>query len=218
MLIILNIRRRLINPGFDYLKKRGFTSETLKEFDIMYYSGTDVYSFDTTRSKGICDAVRPLFKSTFAHSVLFPVFDIYGTLVACAARRLDGTKPKYDASVFSKGEILYGLNKTVQDVIDKDAVFVTEGAFDFLMLRQYGIRNCVSSYGCALTFMQMMTCMRFTKNFYIVYDNDDAGRRGSSKAQKLLKENKCNCKIVTLSCDVDEYLLKYGAEGLLQRA
>ena len=204
-----------MNSGFTYLKQRGFTSETVKEFDLMYYDGNTTYGLDTTQQRGVCDDVKPFFKDTFKNSILFPVFNLYNELVAVTARRFDG-KPKFDSSSFNKRSILYGLNKTYKDILLKDAVFITEGPFDFLMLWQTGIRNCVSSYGCNLNYEQYCLCARFTTNFNIIYDNDDAGKTGADKAKKLITAYGGTCNIINLPYDLDEYIIKYGVEEFLK--
>jgi DNA primase len=206
-----------MNPGYEYLKNRGFKSDTLKTFDIMYYDGKNNYSFNTTQEKGLCDVAKRLYKDNFGNSIVFPIFDLYNRLVSVSVRRFDNL-PKFDYSVFDKRYILYGFNATYKDILEKDAVFITEGQFDFLMLWQHGIKNCVSSCGCNLTFEQMTSCMRFTKNFYIIYDNDEPGKVGVVKAQKLIKAHDGNCKIIYLPCDLDEYLLKNGTEAFLKYA
>jgi DNA primase len=209
-----------MNVGFEFLKNRGFKADTIKAFDIMYYDGAAIHSCPSTKDKGLCDTIRPLLKDSFANSVILPVYDTYGVLVAASARRLDypNTKPKFDSSVFNKRDVVYGLNLTYKEVLDKDAIFITEGPFDFLMLWQYGAKNGASSLGCSMAFNQINQCMRFTNNFYIIYDNDDRGREGAVKTYKSLKSYNCNCKIIQLSCDLDEYLQKYGLEEFLKHA
>jgi DNA primase len=49
-----------------------------------------------------------------------------------------------------------------------------------------------------------------------VYDNDEPGKAGAVKAQKLIKEYDGNCKVIYLPCDLDEYILKNGSEAFLK--
>lgn len=93
----------------------------------------------------------------------------------------DDRKPKY---LYDKGGSiqLYGLDKLTGD--EKEIV-VTEGELDTLVLWSMNI-PAVSSTGGAMTFKEEWRDQLPNAQFYICYDNDDAGADGAVKTQKIL--------------------------------
>lgn len=213
-----------MNTGFEFLRKRGISSNTVKEFNILYFDKKQFFGFSENLNKDLIDKIRESFKMRFLNNnipfpdcIVFPVFDLYSNFTAIFMRRLEG-EPKFDASFFKKSQILYGLNKTYTEILNKDSVFITEGIFDFLMLWQNGIRNSVSALGCNLSFEQMCLCLRFTKNFIIIFDPDNAGKTNAIKAKELILKFGGNCKIIFLKdgLDLDDYICKYGINKFLE--
>jgi len=200
-----------MNPGFEFLKNRGFSSKTIKEFMITYFDGKKLYGFPETLP--FIDKIKLLLQPHFNDCVIIPVFDLYSRLVSIYVRRLNG-KPKFDATSFKKTHTLYGFNVAYKYILDKDSVFIVEGVFDFLMAWQFGIKNIVSPLGCFFTNEQLCMCLRFTKNFNVLFDPDERGKGAARKVCELIKEHDGTYNNILLDRDLDEYLLKYGVSSL----
>jgi DNA primase len=133
-------------------------------------------------------------------------------------RKLDDSARKFDATPFEKRYVLYGLNMAVQHIVAQKSVFITEGVFDMLMMWQYGIRNTVTANGCGMTTEQIHLCSRFTDTFYIIYDPDKAGIKGSRSVLDTLKKYELKGRNIPLNSkvDLDEYLLSNGTKEIMR--
>ena len=217
-----------MNPGFTFLKNRGFTSDTIKTFLLTYYDGNKLYGHSEVLEEGVTQKVARMLqnlkmhedtKDKFTHSVIFPITDLYSRPVAIFARMLEG-KPKFNATVFGKQNLLYGLDASSEHVLSKDHIYITEGIFDFLMLWQYGIRNAACALGTNIAYPQMCLSFRFTSNINLVFDPDNAGRVGAVKARKRIVRGGGTCNNIVLDehCDLDDYIVKYGIQRFLRHA
>lgn len=98
---------------------------------------------------------------------------------------------------FHKSAELYGqeilwLHEDAQEQISKTGhIVLTEGPFDVAKAYEAGLRNVVGSFGAALSDRQIATLKALsgangTTNIRILYDRDDAGRKGAVKAAERL--------------------------------
>lgn len=68
---------------------------------------------------------------------------------------------------------------------DNEAVVITEGEMDCILLNQFGI-PAVTQTGGAGTFKPQFASAFADKTVWICYDNDDAGRQGARKVERVL--------------------------------
>jgi DNA primase len=112
---------------------------------------------------------------------MIPIHSSSGRVVAFGGRKLDENKQggKYINSpttlIYTKGKEVFGLHLTKYEIGKKDFVLISEGYLDMLRLYDMGFTNSVASLGTALTNEQISLLGRYTQNFYIIYDGDDAG-------------------------------------------
>lgn len=217
-----------MNPGFEFLKNRGFSSDTIKTFAITYYDGNRLYGPEETLDLNLTQKVNRILqnlksneatKDKFTHSVIFPITDLYTRPVAIFARMLEG-RPKFNAIPFAKQTILYGLDASCNYVLDKNHIYITEGIFDFLMLWQHGVRNAACALGTNISHHQMCLSFRFTPNINLIFDPDNAGRIGAVKARKRITRNGGTCNNIVLDehLDLDDYIIKHGIQRFLRYA
>jgi hypothetical protein len=97
----------------------------------------------------------------------------------------------------------------------KERVLIAEGELDALLMKSKGI-NCISGTAGAETFKEEWL-EYFDKDlpYYICYDNDDAGRKGSKKVASLLHRNGFkDINVITLpeevgdKGDLGDYLMR----------
>lgn len=72
----------------------------------------------------------------------------------------------------SKSKILYGLNKTMPYIKNKNIVYVTEAEKAVLQLWSYGYRNCVSTGGKTLSQYQIDMIVRLGVKIVLCFDKD----------------------------------------------
>ena len=157
----------------------------------------------------------------FRDRLMFPIYSTNGKVVAFGGRSLNPEQEKQfkyvnspTTDIYTKGKELYGLYITRFDISKKGSVFVSEGYLDFLRLYEKGFSNSVASLGTALTKEQINLLARYTKNFTLLYDGDEAGIKAAVKASALIIQQGCIPHIMLLpdGLDPDAYLLKYSNE------
>ena len=218
-----------------YLEKRQIPIEIAEKFAIGYaldsFNGLKSYLTRNHISKDIFNETG-LFRTNenndpydlFRDRLMFPIHSINGKVVAYGGRSLDSDQEKQfkyinspTTEIYTKGKELYGLHISRFDINKKGSVFISEGYLDFLRLYEKGFTNSVASLGTALTKEQVVLLSRYTQNFILLYDGDEAGIRAAVKAATVIVQNGCNSKIVLLpdKLDPDSYLLHHSNDDFL---
>jgi DNA primase len=165
----------------------------------------------------------------FRHRIMIPIRDEQGRMAGFGARIVDPNDiPKFlnspETPIFSKGRLLYGLDRARKPIRAVDQAVIVEGYLDVIALHQAGYENVVSPMGTALTEDQLRLLKRSTKNMVLALDPDVAGQkavfRGLDAArQSLDRQNElffdvrgllkhearlnANIKVVVLPDDLD---------------
>jgi DNA primase len=118
----------------------------------------------------------------FRHRIMFPIRDENGRMAGFGARIVDPNDiPKFlnspETPVFTKGRILYGLDRARKPIRAADQVVIVEGYLDVIALHQAGFENVVSPMGTALTEDQLRLLKRFTRRIVLALDPDSAGQK-----------------------------------------
>lgn len=148
----------------------------------------------------IVDNKKGGFYDKFRNRLMLPVIDTRGDVVAFGSRVLDKSEPKYmnssETPVYSKRRVLYGLNLAKKS--KRRGIILCEGNLDIVTLHQAGFDNAVASMGTALTPEQIRLLSRFTKELYLCYDNDNAGKIATERALQLLNGSEFSVKVLQL--------------------
>jgi DNA primase len=199
--------------GFKYLKEtRKLTDETILKFHLGYCDPHGVIYIDSEFPEKDLK-----LDPRFSYTALFPIFDIYGTVIGVSARALDKRDLKYVNTVYPKTEHLYGLNVAWRECLRLNKVYIVEGNVDVIRLHQCGIKNVVGMLGSAVRERQLTLLSRFVENIIVVPDGDDAGRKTLAKIENnndIREKLKINISVLTLpnGYDPDTYLLSHSAE------
>ncbi|MDZ7630104.1 MAG: toprim domain-containing protein [Gemmatimonadaceae bacterium] len=112
-------------------------------------------------------------------------------------------EPKYlnssDSPIFSKGQLLYGLQWARNSLRKDDQALVVEGYMDVIRCHLAGATQAVAGLGTALTEGQAQLLTRYTKNVFLLYDSDEAGQKATFKAGKELLRQQAAVRFV--NCD-----------------
>lgn len=127
----------------------------------------------------------------FRQRLMIPIFNLSDKPIAFGGRALKRGEPaKYmnspETMLYSKSNILYGLNFTRQFIRDKNEVIIVEGYFDFISLYQAGIKNVVASSGTAFTGQQARLLARFADTAFLFFDADSAGQAAAVRSVDAL--------------------------------
>jgi DNA primase len=223
--------------ALEYLKKRNITEDTIQKLKIGYALNSYTALFDYFQRKGISASllekaglVIPSQKKEghydrFRGRIIFPIFTPTGIVVAFGGRTVINAEPKYlnspDTPVYTKGNLLYGLNFSKDSIRKKGEVILVEGYTDFAALFQSGITHIAASLGTSLTLSQIALARRFLPRpprIIINYDGDSAGISAALRAISLAWEEGAQIKILTLpkELDPDSFVQKYGQEKYLK--
>ena len=195
-------------PALDYVRGRGFNDETLARFDIGF--------IPTDFLRGLRAAGAPAaalegagFTAAFGGRLGFGIRDGNGVLVGFGARRLsdEALGPKYvntrETPWFSKGRLLYGLDKATRTVARTRRLVVMEGYTDVMMAHQRGVSEAVASMGTSFTAEHVRLVRARVGNLVLVFDGDEPGRAAAERAVRRVLEEGVECRVLLLPGDMD---------------
>jgi DNA primase len=156
----------------------------------------------------------------FRNRLTVEIRDARGEILGFGARAFGDEQPKYlnspETSRFSKGKLLYGLDRAREAIRKEDAVLLVEGYFDRVACERAGAPWAVASMGTALTPAQADLLSRHASTVVVAYDGDAPGVAAAFKAFPLLLARGANVKHLALpdGHDPDSFLAVHGAEAL----
>lgn len=229
----LNNLRKLPNPGYMYISKRGISNKTLNKFGIGYsndswdglyrhMSALKIPEEELERIGLIKKNKNGKYYDKFRNRVIFPIINTQKKVIGFGGRSIingDKGMPKYlnsdESEIFHKKNNLYGLNLARDEVKKEGNIIIVEGYMDVISLYQAGVKNAIASLGTALTVEQARLLARYTKNVVLAYDSDNAGINATLRAIDILKEAKINVRVLNLNDakDPDEYIRKFNVKS-----
>src|SRR3989338_6067757 len=191
--------------AMDYLKKRGFSEETIREFRVGWapdewsalynFLSLKGYKTDTMEKAGLILASdksgKKKYFDRFRGRIMFPLADANGSIVGFTGRYLKErpNEGKYVNSpqtlVFNKSAYLFGLDKSKMEIRKSDLAVVVEGQADLMMAWSDGVKNIVAVSGTAFTEQQLNLLGRYTRNLCLIFDSDSAGDTATQRSIAL---------------------------------
>ncbi len=177
--------------ALDYLKKRGVSDESIKNFMIGFAPGNNAPLTQLLTKQGVKPNVLRAAGSPerFRNRIMFPFRDVIGNVVGFSGRAMGDIQPKYlntsDTEIFHKTRYLYGLFEGKKQIADAKKAMLVEGQLDLVMAHQSGSSFTVATSGTALTDEHMRILRRYTDTLLIAFDGDTAGYKATDKAIQL---------------------------------
>ena len=218
--------------GYDYLKGRGLSDDTIRKFGLGYSDkyGSLLYRFlkekgyddEILRQSGLflADEVHGM-QDKFWNRVIYPIMDANSRVIGFGGRVMGDGKPKYlnspETKIFDKSRNLYGLHLARSS--RRKNLIICEGYMDVISMHQAGFTNAVASLGTALTSGHASLVKRYTQEVLLLYDSDEAGVKAALRAIPILREAGVNSRVVNLRPhkDPDEFIKTEGAEAFEKR-
>jgi DNA primase len=156
----------------------------------------------------------------FRNRLTIEIRDGRGEILGFGARAFGDDQPKYlnspETARFSKGKLLYGLDRAKEAIRKEDSVLLVEGYFDRIACERAGVANAVASMGTALTPAQADLLARQAATVIVAYDGDAPGLAAAYKAFPLLLARGVYVKHLVLpdGHDPDSFLREKGPESL----
>lgn len=219
--------------GLSYFKERGFTSETIKKFNLGYSPESwdaftkealgKGYKLDYLDKTGLSIVKEDKQFDRFKGRVMFPIQSMSGRVLGFGGRILTNDKKaaKYlnspESDIYHKSKVLYGIYHAKQAIAKQNNCYLVEGYTDVIQFNQAGIENVVSSSGTALTPDQIRLINRLTPNITVLFDGDAAGLRASVRGIDLILEAGMNVKVCTFPDgeDPDSFAKKTSYDDLV---
>ena len=216
----------------DYLNKRGLDKEICQEFLIGYAPSKnyDYQLIDFLKSKNINEdelieigLVKKKFNNIYGYfydRIMIPIISTNGRIIAFGGRSTNSSEPKYlnspESDVFSKRNILFGAYNVKKSKQNIDNIILCEGYMDVIALFRFGY-PAVASLGTAVSEKQIDVLTKLSKNIFIVFDGDQAGKNASirlfDKLLPLIKtDNVFRFVFLPNNLDPEEFLIKNGKD------
>ena len=156
----------------------------------------------------------------FRDRLMFPITNELGEVVAFSGRVLQPNAPggKYinspESPLFSKGNLLFGLEKSKRAIAQTRQAVVLEGQVDLIVAFAAGIENVVAPLGTALTERHASLLKRFATEVVLFFDADAAGERAAERAIEVLYAAGLQVRLGKSPAgeDPDSLIRKEGAE------
>ncbi len=221
----------------NYLIKRGVSEEAIKLFRIGYApdSWDDTVNWAKSKShdlKLVEQAGLILSKDDsrsyydrFRGRLIFPICDEQGRVIAFSGRILSGDEKtaKYvnspESPIFSKGRVVYGLDKSKRAILDTGFALICEGQLDMIACYMAGIQNVIAPQGTSLTHDHARLLKRYTNEVVVCFDADSAGQKATVRAFDALLPVGLAIRVATIPApdDPDSFIKKRGADAFRER-
>jgi len=214
-----------------YLKKRGLSEKTIKEFQLGFAPEAWDRLLKLSRENGVSGNILDksgLFTKTekgvfdrFRNRLMFPIHNSGGQVIAFGGRTMDSEDPaKYmnspETVLYSKSRVFYGLGKTQKVIRKEKTAILVEGYMDFLQLYQGGIKNIIAVAGTAFTENHVYQMKKLAQKILLMYDGDSAGKNAAVRAGYLLMKGGMEPFIIPVpdGLDPDDWIRQEGVDAI----
>ena len=214
-----------------YLKKRGLSEKTIKEFQLGFAPEAWDRLLKLSRENGVSGNILDksgLFTKTekgvfdrFRNRLMFPIHNSGGQVIAFGGRTMDSKDPaKYmnspETVLYSKSRVFYGLDKTQKVIRKEKTAILVEGYMDFLQLYQGGIKNIIAVAGTAFTENHVYQMKKLAQKILLMYDGDSAGKNAAVRAGYMLMKGGMEPFIIPVpdGLDPDDWIRQEGVDAI----
>jgi DNA primase len=199
----------------EYIKKRQVTPQEIAFFGLGFAPDSFSLTYDYLLKEGFSrseivaaglgvqrELADGRIFDRFRNRLMFPIYDHQGNLVAFGGRAIGEEDAKYvnssDGPLYSKSQVLYGLNLGREAIKEKNAVIMVEGYFDLLACHKVGCPHAVAVSGTALTEQHVKLLKRYAETAILCLDQDRAGREAAERSFQLLAREGFLVQVVSI--------------------
>ena len=169
--------RGMTDEAYEYLEERDLSQNEIEQWKI---------GFDKNENR-----------------IVFPLIDSYNNVLGfnkrLVCKETKGISKKYihssDSEIFKKANFLYGLNNIDNSF---DYVILSEGVFDVILARKYGLKNTVCALGTTLSDHQFELLAKLNKEVIVINDNDAKGIATMKKVMPIFESKNISAKLLIL--------------------
>jgi DNA primase len=188
----------------EYLERRHITHASIVDFTLGFSQNALTGLKDHLESKGfamreieragliLANDVGGGYRDRFRGRLMFPIRNRRRQTIGFGARALSEVdQPKYlnspETPLFSKSDILYGLDAAKEAIREANLAVIVEGYTDVIVAHQEGFRNVIAAMGTALTEKQLSQLQRQAKRYALALDADIAGAAATERGLELAR-------------------------------
>ncbi|BBH54635.1 MobF family relaxase [Fluviispira sanaruensis] len=216
-------------------KSRGMDMQTIDRFSIGLSNQIGLIDYAKKNNISVSDLMKCGLVAQkengqhyefFRNRIMFPIRNEEGNVVAFGGRvfqqkDIEKKIAKYvnskETVIYSKSQILYGLESAKEAIKAENKVYICEGYLDAIALKKAGIDNAVAVLGTALTKEHVELLKVHTNNIVLLFDSDKAGKDASIRSYFQTYSSDINLSITNIgseSKDADEFLKNNSASEL----
>jgi DNA primase len=188
----------------DYLAKRAVSADAVQLFRLGYapdlwddtvnWAKSKHFEPATVEQAGLIlrKEASDHYYDRFRGRLIFPICDEQGRVIGFSGRVLSGDEKtaKYvnspESPLFTKGRVMFGLDKSKRAILDAQCVVICEGQLDLIACFMAGLKNVVAPQGTALTADHVRILKRYVKEAVLCFDSDNAGKNATSRSLDTL--------------------------------
>ncbi len=220
----------------DYLVQRGVPVEAVKLFRLGYAPELWDDTVNWAKSKNF---ELPLVEQAglilrkegadhyydrFRGRLIFPICDEQGRVVGFSGRVLTGDEKtaKYvnspETPIFTKGKVIFGLDKSKRALLDKQSAIICEGQLDLIACFMAGVQNVVAPQGTALTADHTRILKRYVEEVVLCFDSDNAGQNAAVRSLDSLLAAGLAIRVAVVPAphDPDSFIKELGGPAFQQ--
>lgn len=217
----------------DYLVQRGVSPDSVREFrigaapeswdDTVNWAKRQGFDLKLCQEAGLIihKAESNRWYDRFRGRLMFPICDEQGRVIAFSGRILQGDEKtaKYvnspETPLFTKGKVLFALDKAKRAILDAGHAVVCEGQLDTIACHAAGVRNVIAPQGTALTAAHGRILRRYVEEVILCFDGDKAGRNAAIRSLDDCLGSGLSIRVASVPApdDPDSYIRKAGPEA-----
>lgn len=163
--------------------RKKFSEEAIRRCGLFFISENAVLTLGT---------LRPRFRGR----LMIPIRDHQGRVVAFTARQTELTpaddparEAKYvnspETPIFTKGNLLFNLDRARTSVGDGKPFVLVEGQLDAMRCWSVGLKTAVAPQGTSITESQLVLLRRYQPRLDCLFDSDSAGQNATERLVSL---------------------------------
>ncbi|GMA70708.1 DNA primase [Leuconostoc litchii] len=213
---------------------RQLSDEVIKTFGIGFVPNDDLlcnyakeqnlsHELLTASQLFITNDMNGEMRDRFSGRIVWPIRTDAGQVVGFSGRALDSDNSiKYmnspESPFFTKGRILYNLDRAKNVIRQTGTVMIFEGFMDVISAHMADEKIGVATMGTALTSEHVRQLTRLAKRILLVYDSDEAGQNATKRSIELIENSPKHVEIGVVhlpdQLDPDEVRTQRGLEVL----
>ena len=180
------------------LLKRKFSDEALRRCGLFFTRDDN--------SPVTAGSLKPRFRGR----LMIPIRDHQGRVVAFTARQTDLTpaddparEAKYvnspETPIFTKGNLLFNLDRARTAVGDGRPFVLVEGQLDALRCWSVGLKTAIAPQGTSITESQLVLLRRYHTQVECFFDSDSAGQKAALRFLPMALKAGLEVRFLTLA-------------------